>query len=171
MSFQDETKSILADELEKLRRTIIEHHFVAGQKASGRTAASMRVEVGDNEGVLFGRKAFDVLETGRKAGKTPSGFHAIILQWMRDKGVKGTPIAYKTDRSHKYSEQERGDRTLAYFISRKIRNEGTRLFRDGGRADIYSNAIPETKRRILERIAAVVRVEIQNIKLNNTEVG
>lgn len=169
-SFKGETPSyILSDELERLRQKIIAQHIAAGQKASGRTAASLRVEVEPQHGVLFGRTAFGTLETGRKPGKVPAKFTDIIKQWMRDKGISGTPIPYKTDRPHKYTEQERGDNTLAYFIARKIKNSGTSLYRQGGRADIYSNAIPEATRRILDRLVKLVSENIESIKLNGKE--
>ena len=77
-------RQILQDELEELRVAIIAHHLSAGQKASGKTTASMHVEVTETRGTLFGRSAFGTLETGRKAGKVPAGFTGIIKQWMKD---------------------------------------------------------------------------------------
>ena len=59
-------RQILLDELEELRVAIIAHHISAGQKASGKTAASIHVEVTDTRGTLFGRSAFGTLETGRR---------------------------------------------------------------------------------------------------------
>ena len=168
ITFEDAARTILAEELERLRRTIIDHHFAAGQKASGKTAASIHAVVNESEGTLYGRAAFDELEKGRKPGPAPKDFYKVILQWMRDKGIKGTPIPYTTDRPHKYTPQERGDRTLAYFIAKKIQKDGTRLFRAGGRTDIYSNAIPQAKRRILKRIKKIIEVEVRNIHLNKT---
>ena len=41
-----EVKVILCEELESLKKQIIEQHFAAGQKASGRTAASLHIEAG-----------------------------------------------------------------------------------------------------------------------------
>ena len=64
-----DVKDILNEELDKLRQRIIENHIQAGQRASGRTIKSLHVVVDDNHGVLFGRQAFGVLETGRGPGK------------------------------------------------------------------------------------------------------
>ena len=89
---------------------------------------------------------------------------------MIDKGIEAAPIPYKTDRPHKYTPQERGNLSLTFLIARKIRREGTSLFRKGGRADIYSNVIPEATERIKSRIAERLKLEIENIKLNNIEV-
>lgn len=162
--------SILTEELEALKEQILSHHKDAGQVASGRTGESMHVDVSENEGTLFGRAAFGTLETGRAAGAVPNNFQAIIRQWMSDKGIKANPIPYKTSRAHKYTEQERGDMALSYLIARKIRNEGTKLFRQGGRADIYSNAVPSARERILQRLAGIMRVEIDSIKIHKVEV-
>ena len=167
---KDAASVILTEELEALKKKIIAQHFGAGQKASGRTAASLRVEVTEEEGTLYGRSPFGTLETGRKPGKVPQGFQAIIRKWMADKGINAEPIPYKTDRPHKYTPQERGNLSLSYLIARKIRREGTSLFRKGGRADIYSNVIPAATERIKGRIVELLKLEVENIKLNNIEV-
>ena len=166
----ERTSAILVEELEALKKEIIENHLRAKQKASGRTSESLRVETDENSATLFGRGFFDVLETGRKGGKVPYNFQTIIRQWMQDKGIKARPIEYKTDRPHKYTPQERGERTLAFFIARNIRKNGTALFRSGGRQDIYSNAVTKAIKRIKERLAGVVHAEISSIKINNIEV-
>lgn len=160
---------IMAEELEALKKKIVAQHFGAGQKASGRTAASLRVEVTENEGTLYGRSPFGTLETGRRPGKTPRGFRAIIRKWMADKGIEASPIPYKTDRPHKYTPQERGELSLSFLIARKIKKEGTSLFRKGGRADIYSNVIPQATERIKSRVVELLKLDVDNIKLNNVE--
>ena len=161
---------VLAEELEALKKKIIAQHLGAGQKASGKTAVSLRVEVTEEEGTLYGRSPFDTLETGRKPGKVPQGFQTIIRKWMADKGIEAAPIPYKTDRPHKYTPQERGNQSLSYLIARKIKREGTSLFRKGGRADIYSNVIPAATERIKSRIVELLKLDVQNIKLNNVDV-
>lgn len=167
---KENASAILVEELEALRKEIIENHLRAKQKASGRTIQSLRVETDENSATLFGRGFFDVLETGRKSGKVPYDFQTIIRKWMQDKGIKARPIEYKTNRPHKYTPQERGERTLAFFIARNIRKNGTTLFRAGGRQDIYSDAVTKAIKRIKERLAGVVHTEISSIKINNIEV-
>lgn len=161
---------VLTEELEALKAKIIAQHVGAGQKASGRTAASLRIEVTEEEGTLYGRSPFGTLETGRKPGKAPQGFQSIIREWMADKGISATPIPYKTDRPHKYTPQERGNLSLSFLIARKIKREGTRLFRKGGRDDIYSNVIPAAIERIQSRIVELLKLEVEIIKLNNVDV-
>lgn len=161
---------VLAEELETLKKKIIAQHLGAGQKASGRTVASLRVEATEEEGTLYGRSPFGTLETGRKPGKVPQGFRTIIRKWMADKGIEAEPIPYKTDRPHKYTPQERGNLSLSYLIARKIKREGTSLFRKGGRADIYSNVIPAATERIKSRVVELLKLDVENIKLNNVDV-
>ena len=161
---------ILNEELGSLKATIINNIRTTGQWASGKTAASMQVHVTDNIGELVGRRAFGTLETGRRGGRVPRNFLDIIYQWMQAKGVHAAPIPYKTSRPHKYTEQERGDRTMAYFITRTIRRDGTRLYREGGRDDVYSRAIPLTIERINSRLSGIYVASVtQQIKLNVKE--
>lgn len=167
MSAKDEIGIIMREELTALRDKIIAQHKAAGQMASGATVKSMRVEVSDYAGVLLGRSAFGVLEEGRRSGKTPHNFVNIILKWMRSKGIQASPIPYKREGKHKYTPQQRGEMSLAGAIATKIRKEGTVLHRRGGRSDIYSNAIPDTKKAILKRVLKVFDVEFANIKVNN----
>lgn len=145
-----EAKRIINDELLSLRQRIIDNHLRAGQKASGRTIQSLRVEATEDEGILFGRKAFGTLETGRRGGRVPAGFYHIILQWVKDKGI-----------------QVEKPKTFAYFVARKIAREGTSLYRRGGREDIYSSEIPKTVESIGKRIMGMLTMEVDNININS----
>lgn len=147
-----EIKGILGEELESLRQRIIENHIRAGQKASGKTISSLRVDVNDNQGTLFGRQAFGVLETGRKPGKVPKGFYQIIQQWVKDKGI-----------------QVENPKSFAYLVARKIAREGTELHRQGERADIYSPEIEKTTQEIMNRAFAVFKDDVTHINLNSNE--
>ena len=145
-----EAKRIINEELLSLRQRIIDNHLRAGQKASGRTIQSLRVEATEDEGILFGRKAFSTLETGRRGGRVPAGFYHIILQWVKDKGI-----------------QVEKPKTFAYFVARKIAREGTSLYRRGGREDIYSSEIPKTVESIGKRIMGLLTMEVDNININS----
>jgi hypothetical protein len=161
---------ILMEELQTLKAQITANIRATGQWASGKTAASMAVMVSGSIGELVGRRAFGTLETGRRGGRVPRNFMGIIYDWMQAKGVHAEPIPYKTSRPHKYTEQERGDRTMAYFIAKTIRREGTRLYRDGGRDDVYSRAIPITIERINSRLSGIYAAAVaQQIKLNTPQ--
>ncbi len=163
--------TIMKEEVERAKQLIINHIRINGENASGRTIASMRVEQpSEDETILWGRSPFGTLETGRKAGKIPYGFRGIIRQWMRDKGLHGTPIPYKTDRPHKYTPQERGDMSMAGAIAHAIAAKGSKLHRTGGRADVYSNVVPDTMKRLQQRLIFLIQRSMDSIKLNNETV-
>ena len=129
--------------LERIRERITENIRTSGEWASGKTAESMRIEETDTGGMLLGRQYFQSLEDGRPGGKVPYDFRRIIADWIVAKGISVRPLPYKTDRPHKYTHEERGLLTMAGSIAYFIKENGTRLYRTGGRDDIYSNVIAE----------------------------
>lgn len=151
---RDKVMELVSSELEALKHTVIENQKNSGQVASGRTIASMKVEVTEDGGVLWGRSPFGTLETGRKPGKVPAGFWKIIRQWMDDKGIQ----VQKPD-------------SFAYLVARKIANEGTQLFRNGGRDDIYSPEVKDTVERVSQGIGILFGSEVEHINLNFNENG
>lgn len=151
---RDKVMELVASELEALKQRIIENHRNAGQVASGRTIASLKVKMTEDGGVLWGRSAFGTLETGRKGGKVPAGFWKIIRQWMDDKGI----------------QVEKPD-SFAYLVARKIAREGTQLFRNGGRSDIYSPEVKDTVERVSDGIGILFGSEVEHINLNFNEDG
>lgn len=151
---RDKVMELVASELEALKQRIIENHRSAGQVASGRTIASLKVEITGDGGVLWGRSPFGTLETGRKPGKVPAGFWKIIRQWMDDKGI----------------QVEKPD-SFAYLVARKIANEGTQLFREGGFYKIYSPEVKDTVERVSDGIGILFGSEVEHINLNFNEDG
>ena len=167
----EQAKNIVIQALEDLKQRITANIDSKQLTASGRTAESMHVEATDTGATLFGRKAFGTLETGRKGGKVPYNFRAVIRQWILDKGISITPIPYIRQPSDnwqpKYTPQERGEMSLAGAIAHKIKNEGTALNRSGGRNDIYSNEIPKTIIEIKQKVAPLLVTDvIKIIKIN-----
>lgn len=152
MESREKTKKVLQEELEALRLRIIDNHVRAGQHASGRTSSCLHVSVDENHGILFGRQAFAVLEEGRRPGKVPKGFYQIIQQWVKDKNI-----------------QVENPKSFAYLVSRKIAREGTELYRNGGRDDIYSRDIEETIKNIMNRVFGIFTEDVAHINLNNNE--
>ena len=102
-------------------------------------------------------------QNGRKAGRVPQSFRQIILQWMRDKGLHGTPIPYVREGAHKYTPQERGDLSMAGAIAYTIQHRGSRLHRQGGRADVYSNVVPQTLERVRARLISLINTQFEHI--------
>lgn len=141
---------ILQGELDFLVQRIRENLAATGTNASGKTSRSLTVTVTDTEGKLTGRGFFQGVETGRRGGRVPRNFEDIILQWMEDKGV------------HSASGN---DEQMASSIAWKIRRKGTLLYRMGGRADIYSQEIPETIENVKKRFSELIQTTIHNIHL------
>lgn len=150
---------MVLERLQTARTNIIAAHKGAGQMASGRTAASIQpeVKVGSEsiEAVLWGRRFFQGLETGRKGGKVPRGFYYMLKQWSIDKGIQ---FAKESERS-----------TFAYFLARKIAAEGTALYRKGGRSDIYTPEIRSVMSDLDEMVSWFMEQEMQTIKLNDNK--
>lgn len=123
-------------------------------KVTGKTAASVRTETGVRYGRLFGAKYIDVLETGRpptrngKAGQPT--LREIILQWIKDKGIKPEGISQKS---------------LAFLIARKIHREGTKLYRSGGQSGVFSTVITEQRLRTFEKELAGINAQAYASKL------
>lgn len=132
----EEIRQILREELEDLRRRIIENMGSADQIVTGKTRDSMQVSVEGNAGVLTGRQAFATLETGsrpwsKKPKRVPKFFADLIGEWIDAKGLDLNKWA----------------------VAHTIIHKGSKLYREGGRADIYSPELQKTIDRIGDRIA------------------
>ena len=109
----------------------------SGTNATGKTSQSLRYEV-SQEGTkatlkVIGKPYFAVVETGRKPTpeyKPSYEFVNNIKEWLRARG-----------------KEEKG----AYAIALSINKKGTKLFRDGGRKDIYSNVVNQN---LVDKISA-----------------
>lgn len=136
-------------QLEKIAERIKANMDDAGVNASGRTKESIKVEEIPNGGRIVTRPYFQNLEIGRPGGGIPFNFVEIIKQWILDKGLSIPPnVPYKTNRPHRYPQEERGLYTMASAIAFSIKRRGYDPWRNGGRVqpptdDIYSQAIQE----------------------------
>lgn len=164
---QEHTRRTLIDALARLRSNILVNHMTAEQAASGETARSLRVEDTSFGAALFGREYFGTLEDGRKPGAVPQDFNDIIAQWIVDKGIAFESIPYIRQESAKwqpkYTPEQRGLMSLVGAIAHKIRTEGTQLYREGGRKDIFTNEIEQTKGEVKKALAGIYATEIQSI--------
>lgn len=138
-----EIEDMMREVFEQMRRDIIARHEQAGQVASGRTRDSLRSEIvpgmSSVTATLYGRKYFAALETGSKPWAKqyqhpPKPFVETIAEWMKDKGITGVS---------------------AYLVARKIMQEGSSLYRSGGRNDIFTPAMQDAERKIGEQISAL----------------
>ena len=153
----EEIRQILREELEALRERIIENMGSADQIVTGKTRDSMVVTTGEQTagayGVLTGRQAFATLETGsrpwsRPPARVPKFFADIIGEWIEAKGLDLNQWA----------------------VAHTIIHKGSRLYRTGGRADIYTPEIAQTMENLGERIVERYSVLITSRLNFNTTV-
>ena len=150
--------------LDECANRIKENITTTGTRASGRTQASIRVEVSADTGTIYGRKAFSVLQTGRRGGKVPRGFVDMLKQWARDKGINPEPIPYIRKASArwqpKYTPEQRGLNAFAGAVADRIRMRGTSLYLQGGRNDIYTEPIREAVQGMKDDLKTAYVAEI-----------
>lgn len=147
-----EIRKILTEELEALRQRIGANMETADQIATGKTRDGMRVEVRGLAGVLTGRQAFATLEKGsrpwsRQPKRTPKWFADLIGEWIDAKDLDLNKWA----------------------VARSLITKGSKLYRSGGRADIYSPELQKTMDAIGKRVLDQYAVLVTNrLTINNT---
>lgn len=149
----EDIRQILREELEDLRKRIIENMGKADQIVSGKTRDSMQVEVRGDGGVLTGRQAFATLETGsapwsKKPKRVPKWFADLIGEWIDRRGLDLNQWA----------------------VAHSIIHNGSKLYRSGGRADIYSPEIQKTMDRLGDRIVERYAVLVTDRLIMNEPV-
>ncbi len=129
------SQQILELGLQNMRAAIISRSIDAGQKASGRTYGHLEIRnVTDTHGEFWGPTWVAVWEDGRKPGRVPYDFAAIIMEWATNKGISfasSDPVTF-----------ERWARGVAWHIHRY----GTELYRSGQKLDIFETPIAEFER-------------------------
>lgn len=129
------------DEMQIIVDNIKQNIISAGKEVTGTMSSSLSLKVKQSGQIfnidLHAAKYFPVLETGRKPtpDKKPSReMIENIGDWAEAKGM------------------EEG---AAWGIATKINQEGTQLWKDGGRKDIYSEYFqPQYLRGVCDRVAA-----------------
>jgi len=95
---------------------------------TGKMSQSLGYRIDENGLTIFSsEKYFTVLETGRKPGKMPP--ISAIEEWVKNK-----PVA-----------SDINPRSLAFLIARKIGEEGSLLYRQGGKSGVISDFINDQK--------------------------
>lgn len=150
-TFIDDINDVLAKWAEGVISGIRQNLESTGTNASGKTSASLRYVVGNGELTIFGRPYFRSVEEGRGPGGIPYRFTDIIRQWMDDKGIAG-----------KFGETESQKRSAAYMIGQFIKNNGTKLYREGGRTGIYTDVIESEMPKLNEMLTAAITETIIN---------
>lgn len=124
-----------------------------GRHVSRRTISSMQIETGAGHGTLYGSSSFLALERGRRGGKIPYGFYGILKKWIEDRGLASTP-------------RERN--SMAYHIMMKIKNEGTKMSREGVVQDIFTKAVEDEVNALSEEMLLTLASDIDYL---NTELN
>ena len=148
-AYTEELDSVLSDWGNRVAERIKSNLDTTGTTASGRTKDSIEVVALDGELTIYGRRFFKGVETGRPAGKIPYKFSDIIRQWMDEKNI-----------ADQFGQKEWQKRNAAYLIAQKIKDSGTKLYRDGGRDDIYTNVITEMLPELEEKLTIAVKESI-----------
>ena len=115
---------------------------------TGQSAESLGYRIVGTELTIFSSlKFFTVLETGRKPGKRPP--ISVIEQWIKDKPI--TPDGIST-------------KSLAFLIARKIGEEGSLLYRQGGKSGVISKSINDQV--IKEKLTDVLTDNFRDYVIN-----
>ena len=155
MSFEGE--EFLEELLTNIMNDIKKDLKSNGQFASGETERLFEVKLlptkNGIEGVLFGPSYLQALITGR--GPTRSGggsgsqtLQQKILEWMKIKGIGA-------------GEEQEG---ISWAISKKMHEEGNKLFRDGRNTELLTNNI--TTARIDAAIGAFGDKQVEAIMVD-----
>lgn len=161
----DSIQDILRSHLEHLRTTIINRIAENNRNVTGRTAASLTINVSGNSGSLTGSGSFLAIERGRGAGKVPYNFVGIIKEWIVNKGLTYKPIPAKR-KNVKYTPKERGLNSFAGAVAYKIMKEGSRMHRDNLYNDIYTTAVNEELEALAGELVITSAQSIAEINRN-----
>lgn len=138
----EQVKDLTSTFLEEIREEVLAYMESENRNATGRSAASIKVEnVTDNGGQLVGGKWIKWVFTGRGAGGFPP--ISAIIDWLDAKGLP---------------------RAMAWAVAKKIANQGTDLFRNGGATDNIITRIltPEKIQELSKNIADTLAIEIRD---------
>lgn len=103
----------ISELIDGVRKAYQQDQIDKGMRSSGKSAASLRIDVKENSGTLYGAKYFYQQIHGRKPGKFPPIDE--ILNWIRIKGIQARDNKTTT-------------RQLAFLFARKIAERGTDIF-------------------------------------------
>lgn len=151
MTILEELDTVLQEWGERVVGKIQENLDSTGTTASGRTKDSIELVVGNGELTIYGRQYFRGVEQGRPGGGIPYRFQDILYQWASDKGILSN-----------FGETESKQRSALYMVGQFIKNNGTKLYRSGGRDDIYTSVFDEELPVLDEQIGVMVRETIAN---------
>lgn len=138
--------------LEQAKSDIQSSMAANGINASGRTSDSFHVVEADGHIMLVmggdGTAPLATLEIGRAGGKIPYNFQEILIEWSRNKGIS--------------FPDERMRKDFAWFLSQKIKNEGTQRHKTP--VDVYSTVVNDTVEKLKPAIVQAVKDHFKNTR-------
>lgn len=159
----NEVNKLLTFHLGNIKVGIAQRMAALGRMASGRSVASLQIEVKDSKGNLSGDKQWETMQRGRRPGKVPSNFREIIKNWVRAKGINIQPRIGQS--------QKQAIESFSYLVTRNIMQKGTKLYRDKGYNDIYDTLLEEEIKKLTNETASVLELEIDKINDNFLKDG
>lgn len=156
-SLTNEVDRLLTLHLGNIKVGIAQRMAALGRISSGRSVASLQIEVKDSKGNLSGDKQWETMQRGRRPGKVPSNFREIIKNWVRAKGINIQPRIGQS--------QKQAIESFSYLVTRNIMQKGTKLYRDKGYNDIYDTLLDEEIKKLTNETTSVLELGID--KLNN----
>lgn len=145
-NLSEQIKAALSEEGAYLQNSISESISANGQRASGRTQASLRFDVEGNTLYVSALNNIFSLEDGvyknHVAGLSKGYFARKIYEWSIEKGIVFS------------SEKDR--KTFSYRVQNSIRESGSKLFRNGGRKDVYTDKMNISVQRLSDRLGDVI---------------
>lgn len=148
ITIETDGKRALAEELAILQERIVENIHRADKYVTGKMAGSIRHEVSGSgsevSGSLTAAPFFAVLETGSRPWRKqyihpPRLFRETIREWISNRGLDLSP----------------------YLVARKIMRKGSKLYREGGREDIFTVEIPIFAEKLTRRLSGIATAEIE----------
>jgi hypothetical protein len=120
-------KEAIAIFIEKYRLALIEDQDSKRIRASGESARTLRPEIAESYGKLFGKGYIEF----QRRGRAPGGFPPIesIVKWIKDKRLS---FDGKIE-------------SVAYLIARKIANSGTDIYQGKRPALSFEDKVEELK--------------------------
>ena len=136
-----EFEPIVQKYADEIVRKLIELYDEMGLRASGKFAEDLETQIHDSTKlIILGSKHSGAMESGIRPSNSKYGPVRAIRQWLDDK--KNLPPSMLRDKKR-----------VAFAIARKIANEGTKYFQDGGTELISSVITPERIQRIIDKVS------------------
>lgn len=154
--------TVIASALDEAINEIKSNSRAAGQVVTGRTLKSLSREViaeadGTFTARIYGRAFFGALETGsgpahrRGTDAEREEFQRNLEEWCR---IRGFPASGLTP--------EQLTR-VAKWLRWRLNKYGSRLYRKGGRKDIFTPAVENLDASLTERLTSFYEIEMENL--------